>query len=291
MKKLILIAGLLVSFSSLAEKYSTYADAPGTAQGFATSVVSYSPGPGASGAATTQSRVLGAPDDANDGTATKSLSLGKKGNVVVQVGPNALKADGTSANDLYVFESSWWESFDVYVSTDNVNFTKLTPTTQSITTTGKGSWLGFNLDGQVDPYQAYPFIKVVDTSNSTSTVAGTDGADIDAVVIMSAVTPAGNNVFYDTDSDGGSVYNLYQDADTGAVGVKVIRADKSVYYIPFSTDNSLDPVALSVQTDFNSDSVNDVEVLVKRKADNAQLNIVRSTIGTLIETIDNSVVK
>ena len=291
MKKLILIAGLIASFSSFAEKYTTYAETPGVAQGFATNVVSYSPGAGASGAATTQSRILGAPDDTNDGTASKSLSLGKKGNVVVQVGPNALKADGTTANDLYIFESSWWESFDVYVSTDNVTFTKLTPTTQSIATSGKGSWLGFDIDGQVDPYQAYPFIKIVDTSNSTSTVPGTDGADIDAVVIMSAVTPAGNNIYYDTDATNGSIFNLYKDADTGAVGVKVIRADNSVYYIPYSADDSLEPVALSVQTDFNSDSENDVEVLVTRKADNAQLNIVRATTGALIRTVDNSVVK
>jgi len=46
-----------------------------------------------------------------------------------------------------------------------------------------------------------------------------------------------------------------------------------------------------VQSDVNGDSVNDIDVLVTRKSDNAQLNIYRDFNGALIKTIDNSAVK
>lgn len=284
MKKFIIALVCLISASAYAEKYMTYANSPGTAVGFATQVISYNPGSGASGNSALPQNALGVPNGS-------LLSLGKSGNVVLQIGPNALKADGTSAADLYVYEGGWWDSFDVYISADNVTFKKLTATTSAKGAGSAGSWLGFNIDSQVDTQLAYPYVKIVDTSNSTSTVAGTDGADIDGVMITSAVTPVGNYVMHDTDAIGGYVFNLYQDADTGVVGVKMIAPNKAITYIPFSSDDTMDPIALSVQSDLNGDAVSDIEVLVNRKADNAQLNISRTREGALIGVMDNSVLK
>lgn len=284
MKKLILALACVLSVSAYAEKYSTYAQAPGTAVGFATSVVAYNPGPGASGIGAIQSNALGAPDGS-------SLSLGKKGSVVLKVGPEPLVANGTSAADLYVFEAGWYDSFEVHISADGVNYTKLTATSSAKASGGSGSWLGFNIDSQVDTVLAYPYVKIIDTSNSTSTVAGTDGADIDGVMITSAANPIGNYVMHDTDMHNGITYNLYRDADTGVVGVKVINSNGVASYIPFSTDDTLTPIALSVQSDVNGDAVNDLDVLVTRNADNVQLNIYRDLSGALIKTIDNSLIK
>lgn len=284
MKKGLVFLIFLFPTSIFAEKYLTYAESPGAAVGFANSVVTYTPGSGASGSGVIQDSVLGAPDG-------NYLSLGKKGSVVVRIGPNALKADGTTAVDLYVYEGGWWDSFDVYVSSNNVDFTKLTVTTSNKSSGGTGSWLGFNLDSQVDRLLSYPYVKIVDTSNSTSTVTGTDGADIDGLVITSAAPSIGNYMIYDTDSLNGSIYNLYKDRDKGAVGVKIIGANGAVSYIPFSDDGTLEPIALSVQTDLNGDSANDVEVLVTRKSDNTQLNLIRDMGGSLLKVIDNGVIK
>ncbi|MBV8875236.1 MAG: hypothetical protein JO014_21265 [Metakosakonia sp.] len=104
MKKCIFAFICLFSLSAHAEKYLTYPDSPGTAVGFATQVVSYNPGSGAS---------------------------------------------GNSALPKSAFST--------------------------------GSWLGFNIDSQVDPLLSYPYVKIVDTSNSSSTVTGTDGSLIGVV--------------------------------------------------------------------------------------------------------------
>ena len=284
MKKLILALACLASAAAHAEKYSTYTDTPGTAVGFATAVAEYNPGPGAFGDGAVQNNALGAPDG-------NYLSLGRLGNAVFKLGPNALKASGTSAIDMYVYEAGWWDAFDVYISANGVTYTKLTPTTLSKASGGTGSWVGFNIDGQVDSVLSYPYVKIVDTGGNTSTIPGTDGTDIDGIMITSAAAPVGNYVMHDTDMSNGSTYNLYQDADNGAVGVKVITREGAVSYVPFSADNSLTPLALSVQSDVNGDSQNDIEVLVNRKSDNAQLNIYRSQNGTFIRSIDNSAVK
>ncbi|MCJ7957319.1 MAG: hypothetical protein MUW57_12400 [Pseudomonas sp.] len=284
MNKLIITLACLLPCAAHAETYSTYAESPGTAAGFITSVVEYNPGTGAFGDGAIQGNATGAPDG-------KYLSLGKMGNAVFRVGPNALKADGTSAVDMYVYEAGWWDSFDVYLSSNGVSYTKLTPTTTSRASGGSGSWVGFNIDGQVDALLAYPYVKVVDTSNSSSAIPGTDGADVDSIMITSAAAPVGNNVMYDTDMFDGKTYNLYEDVDSGAVGVKVISAGGAVSYIPFSTDNTLTPVAISVQGDVNGDSVNDINVLVTRKADNAQLNIYRDLNGAFLKIVDNSTIK
>ena len=284
MKKIIIALTCLLSAAAHAEKYSTYAESPGTAVGFVTSVVDYSPGSGASGDGAIQSNAVGTPDG-------KYLSLGKSGSAVFKVGPNALKADGTSAVDIYVYEAGWWDSFDVYVSANGVSYTRLTPTIVSQASGGSGSWAGFNIDGQVDKVLAYPYVKVVDTSNSTSVIPGTDGADVDALMITSAAEPVGNNVLYDTDTLNGDTYNLYADADSGVVGVKVITSNGAVTYIPFSAGNTLTPIAVSVQSDVNGDSVNDINVLATRKSDNAQLNIYRDLNGAFIKTVDNSAIK
>ncbi|KHT43332.1 hypothetical protein [Pectobacterium brasiliense] len=281
MKQLLILVFMIFSASAHAVKYSTYKAIPSDAKGFAVEVVDYSPGTGASGVAAVQNNILGAPDD-------KYLSLGKKGSVTVRVGENALAADGTSAVELYVFEAAWWDSFDVYISPDNVTFTKLAITTQAKASAGGGSWLGFNLDGQVDASLSYPYVKIVDTSNSTSSIIGTDGADIDGVVITHTDLPVNNPIFYDTDTLNGNIFNLYKDASTGATGVKITRTNNTASYINYDQTDSLVPVALSVQSDFNGDSENDLEILVTRKSDNIQLNIVRSQSGELIKTITHS---
>ena len=284
MKNIKLALACLTSAAANAETYSTYTETPGTAVGFVTSVEEYKPGSGGYGDGAIQSNALGAPNG-------NYLSLGKSGSAVFKVGPNALKANGTSAIDMYVYEAGWWDSFDVYISANGVSYTKLVPTTTSIASGGSGSWVGFNIDGQVDTVLASPYVKVVDTSNNTSTIPGTDGADIDGIMITSAAAPVGNNVIYDTDMHDGKTYNLYQDKDTGVVGVKVITGAGAVSYLPFSNDNSLAPIAVSVQSDVNGDSINDIDILVTRKSDHAQLNIYRDFSGALIKTVDNSAIK
>ncbi|WP_308907642.1 hypothetical protein [Pseudomonas canadensis] len=284
MKKIIMALACLASVTANAETYSTYPESPGTAAGFVTSVVEYNPGSGAYGDGAIQSNVLGAPNG-------NYLSLGKLGNAVFKVGPNPLKADGTPAIDIYVYEAGWWDSFDVYISANSVSYTKLVPTTTAKASGGSGSWVGFNIDGQVDTALSYPYVKVVDTSSNPSTIPGTDGADIDGIMITHAAAPTGDYVMYDTDMYQGKTYNLYQDKDSGAVGVKVITATGAVSYVPFSSDGSLLPIAVSVQSDVNGDSINDIDVLVTRKSDNAQLNIYRDFSGALLKVVDNSAIK
>lgn len=98
-------------------------------------------------------------------------------------------------------------------------------------------------------------------------------------------------MFVDTDSRNGTVYNLYQNDATGAVGVKIINKDNSVSYVSFSTDDSLKAIALSLQGDFNCDDEKDINVLAERKADSTQVNIIKQQNGTAIKVIDNSVIK
>lgn len=291
MKKLILMLACAFSVSAMADTYTTYKAVPEITTGYAKSVVQYNPGEGASGIGAVTDNILGAPDDPNSGTSApyKFLSLGKGGNVIVEMSV-PLQADGTSAKELYVFESRTYETFDVYISDDQTTWKKLAISGSAIQD-GPGSWVGFNLDGQVTAGQSYRYVRIVDTGNQGSTLTGTYGADIDAVISTATSPSQASYKYIDTDSRNGKVYDLYQNIGTGAIGVKIIDKDNKVTYVPFSTDGSLDAVALSLQGDFNCDDQKDINVLATRKSDSVQLNIIKQQDGTAIRTIDNSTVK
>lgn len=292
MKRLLIITLSFVSAMAFADTYPPYKAFPEITTGFAKRVVEYNPGNGASGIGAITDNILGAPDDPNTSTNGKPynfLSLGQAGNVIVEMDV-PLKPDGTSYNELYVFETRTYEKFDVYISSDLDNWIKLKVSTMA-TSNNQGTWVGFNLDGQINSGQLYPYVKIVDTDKMTSTLKGTYGADIDAVV-STAISPSDASYkYYDTDSLNGNIFNLYQNTTTGAIGVKLIRNDNTVSYIPFSSEGSLTPVAISVQSDFNGDGEIDMNVLATNNAENVQVNIIKQQDGTAIKTIDNSVTK
>ncbi|KHT08086.1 cell envelope biogenesis protein OmpA [Pectobacterium brasiliense] len=292
MKKYVIALICLFSVSAFAETYKGYPDIPGTAVGFATEVVSYTPGPKVSSSFKEPKRALGAPNRYSSGEAT--FSLGAEGSVVLRFSPYAIKKSGTADADFYVYEVGTYESWDAYVSNDGSEWIKATPVFQDINpapgnvTTNRGSVVGYDVDVIDSTFDSYSYLKIVDTSLSTYT--NSPGADIDAVVVTSAKA-LGSEVFVDTDSRNGTVYNLYQNDATGAVGVKIINKDNSVSYVSFSTDDSLKAIALSLQGDFNCDDEKDINVLAERKADSTQVNIIKQQNGTAIKVIDNSVIK
>ncbi|WP_233970978.1 cell envelope biogenesis protein OmpA [Pectobacterium versatile] len=292
MKKYAIALMCLLSASAFAETYKGYPDIPGTAVGFATEIVSYTPGPNVSSSYKVPERILGEPNrySANENI----LSLGAAGNVVVRFTPYAIKKSGTADADLYVYEAGTYESWDAYVSNDGSEWIKATPVFQAInpasaqTTTNRGSVIGYDVDVIDSESDSFTYLKIIDTS--LSKYADSPGADLDAIVLTSAKA-LGMEVFIDTDSRNGKVYNLYQNDITGAVGVKTISKDNTVSYVPFSTDDSLKAIALSLQGDFNCDDEKDINVLATRKSDGIQLNIIKQQNGTTIKTIDNSVTK
>lgn len=292
MKKVIFAVACLLSSSVFAQSYTGYPDIPGTAQAYATKVVSYSPGPGVASGYNVPAHALGAPNYFSENET--AFALGPSGNVVLSFEPMAIKKGGNSDADFFVYEEAVYDSFEAYVSTDGTNWQKapvafqdINPTPQGSATT-RGSVLGFDVDSLTSASGTFPYVKIVDTSKSTG--GNAPGADIDAVVVTSAQA-AGNDVLVDTDSRNGVVYDLYQNDVTGAIGVKIINKNNAVKYVPFSTDNSLQAIALSLQGDFNCDDQKDINVLATRKSDSVQLNIIKQQDGVDIKTIDNSVVK
>ncbi|MEI7261317.1 cell envelope biogenesis protein OmpA [Pectobacterium carotovorum] len=292
MKKYAIALMCLFSVSAFAETYKGYPDIPGTAVGFATEVVNYTPGPKVSSSFKDPKRALGAPNRYSSGEAT--LSLGAAGSLVLRFSPLAIKKGGTVDADFYVYEVGTYESWDAYVSVDGNEWIKATPVFKDINpapgnvATNRGSVIGYDVDAIESTSDSFAYLKIVDTS--LSTYADSPGADIDAVVVTSAKA-LGSEVFIDTDSRNGTIYNLYQNDVTGAVGVKIINKDNTVSYVPFSTDDSLKAVALSLQGDFNCDDEKDINVLATKTADNVQVNIIKQQNGTAIKTIDNSVTK
>ncbi|MDG0802702.1 cell envelope biogenesis protein OmpA [Pectobacterium polaris] len=292
MKKYAIALMCLLSVSVFAETYKGYPDIPGTAAGFATEVVSYTPGPKVSSSFKDPKRALGAPNRYSSGETT--LSLGAAGSLVLRFSPLAIKKSGTVDADFYVYEVGTYESWDAYVSMDGNEWIKATPVFKDINpalgnvATNRGSVIGYDVDVIDSISDSFAYLKIVDTS--LSTYANSPGADIDAVVVTSAKA-LGSEVFVDTDSRNGTIYNLYQNDVTGAVGVKIINKDNTVSYVPFSTDDSLKAVALSLQGDFNCDDEKDINVLATKTADNVQVNIIKQQNGTAIKTIDNSVTK
>ncbi|AVT58205.1 cell envelope biogenesis protein OmpA [Pectobacterium versatile] len=292
MKKYVIALMCMFSVSAFAEAYKGYPDIPGNAVGFATEVVSYTPGKNVDSNRKVPERVLGEPTVYSTGNT--SLSLGSAGSMVVGFTPYAIKKSGTADADFYIYEVGIYESWDAYVSTDGnlwikatAVFTEINPEPDSIVAT-RGSVIGYDVDVIDSKEDSFAYLKIVDTS--LSSYKGSAGSDIDSIVITSAKA-LGTEIFVDTDSRNGKVYNLYQNDVTGAVGVKIINKDNVVSYVPFSTDDSLKAMALSLQGDFNCDDEKDINVLAARKSDNTHLNIIKQQNGTAIKTIDNSVIK
>ncbi|AUX93578.1 cell envelope biogenesis protein OmpA [Mixta gaviniae] len=284
MKKVSLAAlCLLCASSTFAQSYKGYGDIPGNAVGYATKVVEYKPGPNAKAPNNIGSQALGAPDYY---TSANTLATLDGGYIILEFDPYALLPDGTNNAEVYVYEAETYESWDAYVSNDLTTWTKLSPSFKSLSSgqAGHGSVIGYDLDAYKAVAPTFKYMKIVDTAGTTG------GSDIDAVVQTSGIY-IGADKLIDTDSRNGKVYDLYQNTATGAIGVKIIDKQNHVTYIPFSTDSSLDAVALSLQGDFNCDDEKDINVLATRKSDSVQLNIIKQQDGTAIRTIDNATVK
>lgn len=240
------------------------------------SVVSYSPGAGAASPNNNPSSAIGVPDDS-------ATSLGRGGNIVISMEPMELQGDGTAAADFYVYEYVVYNSWDTYVSSDNESWTKLESVSSSKNSTGTVK--GYDVDA-INNSQ-FLYIKIVDASNGSG--SSSTGADIDGVVIASAKRSTEENIV-DTDSWNGTVYNLEQEKTSGAVEVKIIDKANEVKHVPFSTDDSLSPIALSVQGNFDCDDEKDLNVLAIRKIDGVAVNVIKDTSGNDVKTIDNSMI-
>lgn len=292
MKNIIFAVACLLSTSAFAQSYQGYPDIPGSAQGYATKVVSYTPGSGVANGYNVPAHALGAPNYFSENE--QAFALGPGGNVVLSFEPLAIIKNGTNAADFFVYEEAVYESFDAYVSNDGLTWIKapvafqdINPTPSGQATT-RGSVIGFDVDSLASTTGSFAFVKVVDTSRTTG--GNAPGADIDSVVVTSAEN-LGFDVLVDTDSRNGVVYDLYQNSSTGSVGVKIIDKNNTVNYVPFSSDASLQAIALSVQGDFNCDDQKDINVLATRKSDSVEVNIIKQQDGVAIKTIDNGVTK
>lgn len=286
MKKTVIALMCLVTTSVFAQSYQGYPDIPGNTVGYATQVIEYSPGPGVK--YNDPKFILGEPDYY---TNKNSFSLGNSGSVVVSFSPFVIKPSGNNAADFYVYEIETYEKWDVFVSNDLKDWLPVKEVFKDVTPTssgakGRGSVVGYDVDG-INATDTYKYVKIVDTSNSG--YPNTPGSDIDAVVVTSALY-SGNGIIVDTDSRNGLVYNLMSEQDTGAVGVKIIDKQDGVRYIPFSSDSSLEPIALSVQGNFDCDDEKDINVLAIKSDTKVPLNIIKDQAGKDIRTIDNSVV-
>lgn len=266
-----------ISYSCFAQVYAGYSDIPAEGVGYATGIVSYTPGPGVAAPQNISSNTLGEPD-------VLTTSLGRGGSIVVSLSPLTLMGDKTSAADFYIYEHKLYNSWDTYVSYDNQEWTKVAPGFSKSNNIGMVK--GYDLDEIT--FKDYRYIKLVDTSNESGSSSA--GADIDGIVIAHVASSESLKVI-DTDSRNGLVFNLEQDNNSGSVNVKIIDNEGVVKYINYSNDNSLMPIALSVQGDFNCDDMKDINVVATRKYDNAELNIIKDMSGNNIKIIDNSLVK
>jgi len=277
------IALVSLSASSFAQSYTKYPDIPGNAQAYAVKVEQYNRGPGVPDHLAVTDNILGAPDDYTGGSA---LTTGTAGSIVLSFGDRDVRADGTDESEVYVYETDYYEPWDVYASNDMENWTKLEVGLSQINgtnVTGSGSVIGYDLDKS--GLDTFKYIKVVDAGTN-----GGAGPDVDAVVLTHTKF-TGGGIVVDTDSRNGTVFNLEKSPNTGSIDVKKISKDGSVDYIPFSTDDSLEPIALSVQGNFDCDDAKDINVLATRKADDVPVNIIKDQQGNDIATIDNSVTK
>lgn len=278
LKAAIGLALVTMSASSFAEAIANYPDIPATIIGTTNSYLSWTPGEGTTSPHNDPQSAVGLPND-------HSTALGRGGEIVLSTAPTTLIGDETAAADFYVYEGVEYESWDTFVSTDNETWAKVDPVSSA--KNSQGTVKGYDVD-VVSQGGTFPYIKIVDTSNSAGTTSA--GADIDGIALVSTKY-SGTGAAVDTDSRNGIVYDLMKDDATGAVVVKTVSKDGSVDYIPISTDDSLDPIALSVQGNFDCDDAKDINVLATRKADNVPVNIIKDQQGNDIATIDNSVTK
>lgn len=276
--KMYLVLGILgISSCCFAQKYAGYADIPAEGVGYATGVLSYAPGAGVAAPQNIPSNTLGEPD-------LLTTSLGRGGSIVFSLAPLSLLGDKTSAADFYIYEHKLYNSWDAYVSNDNEVWTKIEPGFSQ--SSNSGMVKGYDIDeaGAV----SYSYIKVIDTSNESGSKSA--GADIDAIVIAYGADSALLKIV-DTDALNGAIFNLEQNESNSNVDVKIIDKQGVVKYIKYSSDDSLIPVALSVQSDFNCDDEKDINVLAIRKNDNVEVNIIKDMSGNDIKFIDNSLIK
>lgn len=289
-KKACLVGISVASFQSIAQSYPHYEDIPGTVKTGMNSIVQFLPGDDTSGENSIPENALGYPDGAD---ASGVTSLGLSGSIIGSFKPYVLKGDGTNAAELYVYEWGWFDNFEVYISKDETNWIKLTEVSEGKNSPhqdGRGSWVGYDVDTTGGSVDLYPFVKVVDLGTQKSNPPGSSGADIDSVVITNGQF-IGGGLIVDTDSRNGQVFNLELAKGSGAVGVNVINKDNTEKYIPFTTDDSIIPVALSVQGNFDCNDEKDINVLATRKSDGMQLNIIKDQNGVDIRTIYNSSIK
>ncbi|MEG1090823.1 MAG: hypothetical protein RSE38_05805 [Acinetobacter sp.] len=273
-KKIICMSVILFPVSGFSQQYDDYPEVLGTGIAYATTA-DFTPGPGT--VLTNADNALGVPDDG-------AVPLGDGGILILGFEPYEISGDGTDASDFSVIEQGEVEKFSTFVSTDETNWVQLYPVYSK--TNSAGSTYGFDVDAISGETNHYKYVKLVDTSNTPG--PNYAGADIVGAVITSGSYVGGGDIV-DTDSRNGIVYNLERDKTSGAVDVKRIKKDGSVEHIMFSNDDSLEPIALSVQGNFDCDDEKDINVLAKRKSDGVPLNIIKDQQGNDIKTIDNSV--
>lgn len=260
-----------------ATSYGGYPEIPEEAAGFITRVESYAPGPGVSPPYNDVSNMLGMPDQAY-------TSLGRKGSTTLGIFPLHINPTADGQSVFYVYEKGEFAGMDVYVSSDNVNWHQATLKEQKHNSVGHV--LGYVVGGAADSNYAY--IKIDDTSSEPGSEYA--GADISGVAIVGCKNNLilNNDIIVDTDVDAGKVYNLSRDKDNGSVRIRVVKSNNQVSYIDVSDDDSLLPVALSSQVDFDNDGINDIDVLVENKSTGNYFNIIKSPDGKTIKVIDNT---
>ncbi|WP_238083281.1 MULTISPECIES: cell envelope biogenesis protein OmpA [Pseudescherichia] len=263
-----------MSCNCFAQVYAGYSDIPAEGVGYATEVVSYTPGLGVAAPQNISSNTLGEPD-------VLTTSLGRGGSIVVSLSPLSLIGDNTSAADFYIYEHKLYNSWDTYISDNNESWIKIESDFSSNNDIGVVK--GYDVDKA--KLASYHYIKIVDTSNESGSKSA--GADVDAIVLANAVSSEQSTVI-DTDSRNSLVFNLEQNKNNQSIGVKIINNANSVKYINYSSDGSLIPIALSVQGDFNCDDIKDINVLAIRKKDGVAINIIKDVNGNSIRVIDNS---
>jgi len=157
-------------------------DFRGGASSFADEVVSYNPSADVSGH-DNASMALGIPDYTDN---TNYVSLGDEGTLVLKFTDNSLTTSGNNYDDLWIFEAgNKFESTDVYISKDAINWIYVGNTTNSTSGIDIDAYKG---SGGVVLGAQYSYVKLVDRLPHESDTP-TAGADIDAVGAMSSKPP------------------------------------------------------------------------------------------------------
>jgi len=197
-------------------------DFPGGASSFADEVVSYNPSTGVLGH-DNASMALGIPDYTNN---TNYVSLGDEGTLVLKFTDNSLTTSGNENKDLWVFEvGNKFESTDVYISKDGINWTYVGYTTNSTSGIDIDAYIGS--EGVVLGEQ-YSYVKLIDKLPHESD-SPSAGADMDAVGAINS------NVAVQTETDAGAV----SPEATETTAVADINADRFICFRLSSIRNFL----------------------------------------------------